>query len=122
CPTIGARVVSPACIKNARVVSPAPDNHFIAGPDCRVNISASGRVGGAGGCPTIGAGVVSPAGVEIRKVIIFSPDNHFFAGFHCRSRLPCERTGLRARRWCWWLSKYQECIRSPYPISWEACI
>src|SRR5207247_9697660 len=59
CPTIGARVVSPACIKNARVVSPAPDNHFIAGPDCRVNRPAGGRVGGVGGCPTIGAGAAS---------------------------------------------------------------
>ena len=45
-------------------VSSAPDDHFAAGPHCRVTISAIGRVGGAGGCPTIGAGIVSPAGVQ----------------------------------------------------------
>ena len=42
----------------------APDDHFTAGPDCRVTVSASGRVGGAGGCPTIRARIVSPAGVQ----------------------------------------------------------
>ena len=42
----------------------APDDHFTAGPHCRVNVSASGRVGRAGGCPTIRAGIVSPAGVQ----------------------------------------------------------
>ena len=43
----------------------APDDHFTAGPDCGVNVSGSGRVGGAGGCPTIRAGIVSPAGVQM---------------------------------------------------------
>ena len=42
----------------------APDDHFAAGPDCRVKLSGIGRVGGAGGCPTIGAGIVSAAGVQ----------------------------------------------------------
>ena len=37
----------------------APDDHFAAGPYCRVQRSAVGRVGGAGGCPTVGAGIVS---------------------------------------------------------------
>ena len=46
-------------------VSSAPDDHFTAGPDCRVKVSASGRVGRAGGCPTVRAGIVSPAGVQI---------------------------------------------------------
>ena len=45
--------------------SSAPNDHFTAGPDCRVTDSARGRVGGAGGCPTIRAGIVSPAGVRI---------------------------------------------------------
>ena len=31
----------------------APDDHFAAGPHCRVTASASGRVSGAGGCPTV---------------------------------------------------------------------
>ena len=50
------------CVNGCRVS--APDDHFAAGPDCRVNVSGSGRVGGAGGCPAIRAGIVSPAGVK----------------------------------------------------------
>ena len=46
------------------VGAPTPDDHFAAGPDCRVIVSADGRVGGAGGRPTVGAGIVSPAGVQ----------------------------------------------------------
>ena len=61
----------------------APDDHFAAGPDCRVLLSGSGRVGGAGGCPTIGAGIVSPAGVQIANAVS-APDDHFAAGPHCR--------------------------------------
>ena len=44
----------------------APNDHFTAGPDCRVSESASGRVGYAGGSPTIGAGIVSPASNQMR--------------------------------------------------------
>ena len=62
----------------------APDDHFAAGPDCRVTISASGRVGGAGGCPTIRAGIVSPAGVQTAAAVKSAPDDHFAAGPHCR--------------------------------------
>ena len=49
----------------------APNDHFTAGPDCRVRISASGSVSSAGGCPTIRAGIISPAGVQI--VITLAP-------------------------------------------------
>ena len=62
----------------------APDDHFTAGPDCRVNASGSGRVGGAGGCPTIRAGIVSPAGVRRRWRPSSAPDDHFTAGPDCR--------------------------------------
>ena len=41
------------------VVSP-PDDHFAAGPDCRVKVSRSGRIGGAGGRPTVCAGLYLP--------------------------------------------------------------
>ena len=85
-----------------------PDDHFAAGPDCRVTVSGSGRVGGAGGCPTIRAGIVSPAGVDKVDAITVRPRR----SFHCRSRLPCDRLGQRARWWCWWLSNYPcwDCI------------
>ena len=49
----------------AAAIRSTPDDHFTAGPDCRVMVSGRGRVGGAGGCPTIRAGIVSPAGVQI---------------------------------------------------------
>ena len=49
----------------AAIIS-APDDHFTAGPDCRVIGSGSGRIGGAGGCPTVRARIVSPAGVQKR--------------------------------------------------------
>ena len=64
----------------------APDDHFAAGPDCRVRVSGSGRAGGAGGCPTVCAGIVSPAGVQIRP----STSIHPRRSFRCRSTLPCE--------------------------------
>src|SRR5262249_39530419 len=58
-------IVSATSIKNdvAEGVNSAPDDHFAAGPHCRVRVSARGCIGRAGGCPTIGAGIVSPAGV-----------------------------------------------------------
>ena len=53
----------PPVFKAASIIS-APDDHFTAGPDRRVTVSGSGRVGRAGGRPAIGAGIVSAAGVE----------------------------------------------------------
>ncbi len=76
----------------AAVVS-APDDHFTAGPDCRVIGSGSGRVGGAGGCPTIRAGIVSPAGVQSGRRQHIHPRR----SFHCRSRLPCDRIAASGR-------------------------
>ena len=64
CPTIRARIVSPAGVQSRLVPSSAPDDHFTAGPHCRVIESGVGCVGGAGSCPTIRAGIVSPAGVK----------------------------------------------------------
>ena len=87
----------------------APDDHFTAGPHCRVIVSGIGRVGGAGGCPTIRAGIVSPAGVQVGSCRCSIRPRR---SFHCQSTLPCERLGHRARWWCWWLSNYPcwDCI------------
>ena len=60
-PTIPPAGVDP--IRDARAKS-TPDDHFTAGPDRRVRLSASGRVGGAGSCPIIRAGIVSPASIQ----------------------------------------------------------
>ena len=50
--------------KSLSKVSSAPDDHFSAGPDRPVLVSACGRVVGAGGRPTVGAGIISPACVK----------------------------------------------------------
>src|SRR5207253_5813454 len=62
----------------------APDDHFAAGPHCRMLVSGIGRVGGGGGCPTVGAGIISPAGVQIAADTSSAPDDHFAAGPDCR--------------------------------------
>ena len=90
----------PPVFKSDAVADSAPDDHFTAGPHCRVIVSGSGRVGGAGGCPTIRAGIVSPASVQIAWSSLSTPDDHFTAGPDCR----VIRIGQRARWWCWWLS------------------
>ena len=60
----GAGIVSAAAVEAVRRCYPStPNDHFTAGPDCRVKVPGRGRVGYAGGCPTIRAGIVSPAGV-----------------------------------------------------------
>ena len=63
---------------------PAPDNHLVAGPNCRMIVSRNGCIGGARGGPAVSVGIVSPAGVEIGAVAKSAPDDHFTAGPHCR--------------------------------------
>ena len=67
-----------------RDVTCTPNDHFTAGPHCRVIASARGRVDGAGRCPTVRAGIVSPASVERRIAVISAPNDHFTAGPDCR--------------------------------------
>jgi hypothetical protein len=65
CPTIGARIVSPAGVKNGDVlIESAPDNHLTAGPHSRVKVSGSRCVGGAGCGPCVGAGIIPSPGVK----------------------------------------------------------
>ena len=81
CPTVRARIISPAGVRVCPVADlSTPDDHLTAGPDCRVKDSVDGRVGGAGRCPTIGAGIVSPASVSGTP---HAPDDHFTAGPDC---------------------------------------
>src|SRR5258705_391594 len=60
-----------------------PDDHFTAGPHCRVKDAASWCVSRGGGRPTIRARIVFPARVRV-AAIISTPDDHFTAGPHCR--------------------------------------
>ncbi len=85
----------------------APDDHFTAGPHCRVIDSRIGRVGGAGGCPTVRAGIISAAGVQSRaddppQTIISLPVH----------TAVCKVRRSRARWWCWSLSNCRcwDCI------------
>jgi hypothetical protein len=88
-PTIGAGIVFPASVRYGRAPRDCncstPNDHFTAGPDCRVKVSGRRRVGRAGGYPTIRAGIVSAAGNQ-RHVIagISTPNDHFTAGPDCR--------------------------------------
>jgi hypothetical protein len=85
CPTVRAGIVSPAGIQTAGTdnANSAPNDHFAAGPHCRVIGSASGRISCADGCPTIRAGIVPPASGRI-GVEVSTPDDHFAAGPNCR--------------------------------------
>ena len=67
---------------------PTPDDHFTAGPHCRVIKSAIGRADEARGSPTIGAGIVSPAGAQQDMGIQPAPDDHFAAGPDCSVNVP----------------------------------
>ncbi len=73
---IRAGMVSPTGVA---VTSSTPNDHFTAGPDCRVAVSGRGRVRGAGGCPTVGAWVVPPASVKKRAATPSTPDDHLAA-------------------------------------------
>src|SRR5207245_8654094 len=85
------RALSPASV-GIRRFSP-PDDHFTAGPDCRLTKSGSGSVGGAGGCPTIRARIVSTAGVQNAFVIptIATPDADSTATADCTVIASCVR-------------------------------
>ena len=98
----------PPVFKYAAAIISAPDDHLTAGPNCRVYVSRSGRIGGAGGCPAISAGIVSPASVQRAAAIRSAPDDHLTAGPNCRVGVSRQR----AHWWCWWLSSYQcwDCI------------
>jgi hypothetical protein len=87
------RAVSPPGVQAvvATIIKiPTPDDHFAVGPNCCVQVSPGGRVGGAGCCPAIRAGIISPAGVEIgaaNATSITAPDDHFSASPECRVKV-----------------------------------
>ena len=98
CPAIRAGIVSPASVdrQGSLTSSPAPDDHFIAGPDCGVIESAVGRISGAGSCPTIRAGIISSAGVQQSHGDQSTPDDHFAASPYCGVKCSAIRRISRA--------------------------
>src|SRR2546425_11616145 len=88
-PIVTARIVSSASIQLTDGPTPAPDNHFSAGPDCGVNESGAGHGGRAGRSPTVGARTVPRASVrEDTNISLPSPDDHFHACPHGRVSPP----------------------------------
>src|SRR5205814_2267635 len=88
-PTVGAGIISTAGVQKVDSIgssgTSAPDDHFTAGPHCRVTGSSSGRVDRTGDCPTIHAVIVSSAGIHpADNLVISTPNDHFTAGPHCR--------------------------------------
>src|SRR4029450_13372541 len=72
-------------VKTIKRIS-APDDHFAAGPHCRVTVgSGFGRVGGTWSRPSVADRIVSTARIEqsVGAAITAAPDNHFAAGPDC---------------------------------------
>src|SRR6202008_3436144 len=80
--------VSPAGVPTVDIISSAPDDHFTASLDCRVNVSGAWRADDDGACPTVRAGIVSAAGPSIG---VAAPDNHFTPSPH--HRMPVSARG-----------------------------
>src|SRR5204863_4957627 len=78
-------IVSAPTVEIVAAVTPAPYNHFIACPNCRVIPARSRRAAGTGRNPSVGAGIVSAATVDmVSEAITPAPDNHYIACPHCR--------------------------------------
>ena len=80
------------------LTSPAPDDHFTAGPHCRVTVSAHRArwwCWWLSNCPCWDC--ICPPVFKIAADRYPRPRR----SFHCRSRLPCESLAQRARWWCW---------------------
>ena len=71
----------------------APDDHFTAGPDCRVIDRAVGAL------VVLVAVQLSVLGLYLPPVFEWANQGslHPKRSFHCPSRLPCDRVGQRAR-------------------------
>ena len=68
CPAISAWIISAAGVKVAGITESTPDDHFTAGPDCRVIESGLGRVGGADGRPLVCAWKLTRVG-DVRQSV-----------------------------------------------------
>src|SRR5207248_893024 len=93
-PTVRGGIISSPAVRTSGGISRAstPDDHFTAGPDCRMNVPTSGRIDGAGSCPNIRVGIVSPAGVQNSAGVTSTPDDHFNAGPDCRVKVSSTRS------------------------------
>ena len=73
----------PPVFEDSMLPYATPDDHFAAGPDCRV-LRAAGALMSAGGCPTVGGRDCISRRCSRRGSRRYSaPDDHFTAGPHC---------------------------------------
>jgi len=97
-PSVRIRIVSSAAVGIIeRLIDATPDNHFTAGPDCRVSNSAKRHIDKTSRHPTVVSGTISAASVQVGMVrdrVSSTPDDHFAARPHCRVVPSC---GRRAR-------------------------
>ena len=111
-PTVGAGIVSPAGVQTVLPVISAPDNHFAAGPDCRVS-----DFGAEGALVVLVAVQLSVLGLYLPPVFKWMTPSLVRPrrSFRCWSRLLCDQVGQRARWWCWWPSNCRcwDCIFPP---------
>ena len=84
----------PASVRKAAGQS-APDDHFTAGPDCRMVRTGRWCVDRGSSYPAIRTGIVSSSGPDV-VVPMSSPDNHFTAAPDCRVKL----SASQVRQWC----------------------
>src|SRR4029450_8847599 len=89
CPTICARIVSPARIQiGEELILSTPDDHFAVGPYCGVTDPPVRCVGDRHSSPTIRAGVISAAGF---LKACATPYDHF-------ATRPCRGLGSSTQR------------------------
>ena len=93
-----AGIISATGVVVVETISSAPDDHFTAGPHCRVIESGSRCVGGTGGCPTVRTRIISPARVRraAHGAAGSAPDHHFTASPDSRVKISCRRCVRRA--------------------------
>ena len=118
CPTVRLRVIFSACValKNRGPIS-APDDHFTAGPHCRVSVSVIGRVGQCSWLSNcrcwdyislrylaeeleFQAELMARLGHNISRPCSGKKRCYPRQSSHCRSTLPCDDLATLAHWWC----------------------
>ena len=84
CPTVGAGIVSAAGVQIAVAVISAPDDHFAAGPHCRVSIVGQRARWWCWWLSNCRCWDCISRRCSKLRAIKSTPDDHFAAGPHCR--------------------------------------
>jgi hypothetical protein len=97
-PAIRNGIVPPAAILISAVATPAPHDHFTAGPDCCMRDAGIWSVDTARCGPAIRSGIIPAAGVRYKRGIVGSaPHDHLAAGPDRNVGIPASRRIGRTR-------------------------